>query len=395
MEGLEEWDLAERYIRACSERYEGSCASWYFWCYRTGHGDIDQAKAFAQQHWNAPTFSKSNRKDVIADRLIDGDLAAARQSLKGGYKTDTSFTALTAILADEEGMIDVRDQAFRDIEPTAKQEYGFAELTNLCRGVLSDKAECRWNKNAFDLLVINENPYFAPHLYMVAGRFLANHGQLELAEEYLNIAAMYADRDWVAVIALATLRKHNLKIRERSNKRLPEPLASLHPLLSQFKRDFGSGQFDNAERLAAEALVLQPDYVPALVMRGSARERKGLYAEALADYQQALELDLKYAPTHLKLAWLLSTCPTDELRDGKRALIHAETALRLRQFETSLNATAFAAAYAECGDFEKAIEYHDRSRRLPVQITWQIDPIKDYRENKPYRQTARPSATIP
>ncbi|MDB5345185.1 MAG: hypothetical protein JWP89_3562 [Schlesneria sp.] len=387
LEGLEEWELAEQYVRACSERYDVSCGSWYFWCYRTGHGDIEKAKEFAKLQWNSPTFSKSNRKDVVADSLIDGDLVAARQSLQGGYKTDTSFTALTAILADEEGLVDVRDQAFRDIEPTAKLEYGFAELTNLCRGVLSDKEECRWNKNAFNLLVISENPYFTPHLYMAAGRFLANHGQLELADEYLNTAANYPERDWVSTIAIATLRKHNLTIRPHSKQRLPEPLNTVYPFVVQFKKAFGNGQFDEAERVAAKALELRSDYVPALVMRGTARECKEQYAEALADFEQALQLDPNYPHAHLKLAWLLATCPKDELRDGKRALAHAETALRLRQFEASINAATLAVAYAECGDFEKAIESHNRSGRLHAGLNWRVDPINSYKENKPHRLT--------
>ena len=39
-EGLQEWDKAEEYLHAAADRYGAACIEWYFFCRRTGHGDL-------------------------------------------------------------------------------------------------------------------------------------------------------------------------------------------------------------------------------------------------------------------------------------------------------------------------------------------------------------------
>ena len=49
-EGLLRWNEAEKYYRACSERYEDSSLEWYAFCRRTGQGDLDAARNLAQAY---------------------------------------------------------------------------------------------------------------------------------------------------------------------------------------------------------------------------------------------------------------------------------------------------------------------------------------------------------
>ena len=42
-EMLGQWEKAEAFIRAVSERYDGEQFEWMKWCHRTGHGDADAA----------------------------------------------------------------------------------------------------------------------------------------------------------------------------------------------------------------------------------------------------------------------------------------------------------------------------------------------------------------
>jgi RimJ/RimL family protein N-acetyltransferase len=49
-EGREDWTAAESYARQASERYpEGGWATWFLFCKRTGHGDLQSARELAQQ----------------------------------------------------------------------------------------------------------------------------------------------------------------------------------------------------------------------------------------------------------------------------------------------------------------------------------------------------------
>jgi hypothetical protein len=55
------------------------------------------------------------------------------------------------------------------------------------------------------------------------------------------------------------------------------------------------------------------------------------------------------------LAWVLATCPRDELRNGKRAVELASKALRLTGDEEVIALDTLATGYAEVGDFPRAI----------------------------------------
>jgi hypothetical protein len=48
-EGMGRWDESENCHRQCSEFYPSTAFSWYFWCRRTGRGDVAEAKRFAEK----------------------------------------------------------------------------------------------------------------------------------------------------------------------------------------------------------------------------------------------------------------------------------------------------------------------------------------------------------
>jgi tetratricopeptide (TPR) repeat protein len=150
------------------------------------------------------------------------------------------------------------------------------------------------------------------------------------------------------------------------------------------------GDLDGAIKDYDEALRLEPGYSVAHNNRGVVWEAKGKIDAALDDYSAAIKSDPKYAtpwrnralvhqrrgdfvlaardfaeagkvdPTNAMLmddlAWLLATCPDAAVRDGKRALELAKKACALTEFRQALMLETLAAAYAEAGDFAKAIE---------------------------------------
>jgi tetratricopeptide (TPR) repeat protein len=93
------------------------------------------------------------------------------------------------------------------------------------------------------------------------------------------------------------------------------------------------------------------------------RKPLGEYEKAIGCYERANTLKPDLVPSHTMLAFLYATCPETELRDGKKAKDLAQKACELTHYHAHgcLNSLAAAAAYAECGDFEKAVEYQRKT----------------------------------
>jgi tetratricopeptide (TPR) repeat protein len=389
-ERLEEWDEAEKYIRASSERYDDSVARWYFWCVRTGHGDTAKAKQLATRFWASKPQAKDDRSlqwDLSNAKVLDGDLAGAIVHLQlMQAQGDTNSATRAAVLADELGQTQLRDKIFKELEPKWHANTGFVELTHLFRGVLSGKPNCRWNRNTFEQLLLNADPEVAPDMYFDAGKFLQNHGEPELGDEYLKRTAASGRAMNASCLAIDALRKRNIEIPKRETTVLPKELHAIQRRLDKINKARRNRMFEECDVLVDEIVASRPDFAPAYIIRGAYRESRKQFSQAATDYEQATQLDPNYACAQLKLSWLLSTCPEDSVRDGKRALKLAEAALALRQFDTALNESTLAAAYAECGDFTKAIESETKAASLP-----KFDPsdqfrVELYRQKKPLRQ---------
>ena len=138
---------------------------------------------------------------------------------------------------------------------------------------------------------------------------------------------------------------------------------------------------DNRPRKAIEVLsdLLQadPGNVPALRSRGDALLSVGDHKKAIEDYEAAVdsvgEIEFETADEFQKqeaagiynnLSWVLATSPNDSVRDGKRSLELAEKAAKLSDYKAAHILSTLAAAYAEAGNFEKAIQWSEKAVQL-------------------------------
>ena len=112
---------------------------------------------------------------------------------------------------------------------------------------------------------------------------------------------------------------------------------------------------------------------------------------------KALEIVLKDQPddevTLNNLSWLLSTSPNDLIRNGNRALELALKACEMSEYKKAYILSTLAAAYAEIGDFDKAVEWSKKS----LDMSKDDDNVKDrtdelereldsFKNKKPYRE---------
>ena len=112
------------------------------------------------------------------------------------------------------------------------------------------------------------------------------------------------------------------------------------------------------------------------------------YEEAIAQYLKVLETAPKNATAHNNLAWLLATCPTDRLRDGKKAVTHATNACELTDWKEPYHIGTLSTALAEDGQFDKAIELLGKHREGATATgRWLFDQhLARFRAKKTYRQ---------
>ncbi len=144
---------------------------------------------------------------------------------------------------------------------------------------------------------------------------------------------------------------------------------------------------DNRPRKSIEILSNVLDRDPANISiirsRADARLAIGDHKKAIADYEAAIKLmeaedekdAAELAGLMNNLAWVLATSPTDDVRNGKRAvelgvlavkygeeaLAEATTPEEKKERSIAHILSTLAAAYAEVGDFDKAIQWSTKS----------------------------------
>jgi tetratricopeptide (TPR) repeat protein len=169
-----------------------------------------------------------------------------------------------------------------------------------------------------------------------------------------------------------------------------ETALRLVPTETVFYRDRGNialarKQYDKALADYSRSIELDPTYAVPRLQRGKTWAAKKEYAKALADYEKAAQLAPQSSLFHVSLALFRAGCPDARWRDGKKSLEAARKAYELTKGPNEL--AALAAAHAELGQFDKAVEWQTKAvASASAQEKDQYrDRLKRYQECKPYR----------
>jgi tetratricopeptide (TPR) repeat protein len=266
-------------------------------------------------------------------------------------------------------------------------------------------------------------PYQAIDHYREAERLRPRWAEVQynfallLAEEPLldQLGFSSIDEQWQAA-----LERYRLALAIR-----PDDVKTLNDLGILHKK---MGQIDEAVRFYTRALQIDPDYVNSQYNLAIALADQGSDAEASNEYLRALKLQpghvgartnlalllerrgryresskflrdgLVHSPDQpvllFHLSWLLATAPDPSVRNGLEALALAEQLQVVTGGQNPQALDALAAAYAEAGRFEDAIETGEQASRLAAplgnqDLANQIDErLELYRSQQPYRSPA-------
>lgn len=126
------------------------------------------------------------------------------------------------------------------------------------------------------------------------------------------------------------------------------------------------GRLDDGIELLRRALAIEPNHGPTLFFLARALMLKSDWPGAVDQYRHSIAVNPEHTQSLTDLAWLKATCPDARFRDGPDAVRLAQRAVNTPQGRNFFAYDALAAAYAEVGDFGKAITAARESARLAV-----------------------------
>ena len=228
------------------------------------------------------------------------------------------------------------------------------------------------------------------------GTALLKKGEIDEAIAYCTRAVTIAPNDPDAQVALG----NSLAQKERVDDAIAHYKKALAIRPDYFIAHYAlghifleKGEIDAAVFHSRAAVSIQPQNADAHTNLAVAFDEKGQTPEAISQYEQALEISPQSVAAANNLAWLLATNPTASIRHRDRAL---ELATRANQLSGGGNATVLrtlAAAYANAGQFSRAVEVGQLAlsltdRQSPLAKALQQE-IAGYQAGLPYREDVK------
>ena len=150
----------------------------------------------------------------------------------------------------------------------------------------------------------------------------------------------------------------------------------------------GRGKYHESIDTYKEVLAIDSEDAGAYIGLGNCYALLKDFDQAIKSYDRCIALKPDSALAYTKLAMIYSTCKNAKFRDGDKAVKIATRARELTKYEHYLCLSNLAAAYAECGDFEKAVEYQKKAIELADdQAKKEYEKrLEAYKAKKPWRE---------
>jgi tetratricopeptide (TPR) repeat protein len=310
------------------------------------------------------------------------------------------YLAQARILQDLEDV----DGALGAIETMLeKNESSIEGLLMKAQLLLADKANDEETEKVLDK-ALNLDPYSVATLGLRRAFFTAR-GQFDKG---LKAAKKIAEKNPNSVAALQDLAiSHSLADQ-------PDEAVDIYSTLLS-SPSFGLDSVDNMP--PRQGVAIAATRMSFLRSRGDAFLSLGEHENAIEDYEEGLELgdvieeiqssipgDFNFKGDDgilNNLAWVLSTSTEDKLRDGKRAIELATQACEITDYKMPHIISTLASAYAEAGDFDKAIEWIEKGLEVNEKAREEKDAdieaiddqkksledeLKSYKSKKPWRE---------
>jgi tetratricopeptide (TPR) repeat protein len=193
-EGEKDWEQAEAWYSRVTERYASSAwAVWYFFCKRTGQGDLEGARASVERY----IASTADRPDLQTSEYfgyfywLDGRTDKAREIFTGAYSKSTSISAALALamILDDEKDAARRDDLLKEL--VARHKEKAPRSLAICQILLDSIFAPAAKGQPLDIAVLDRLIAAMPeeargNADFFVGWFLRNHDHPQEARRYLR-----------------------------------------------------------------------------------------------------------------------------------------------------------------------------------------------------------------
>lgn len=285
MEGLGEWEEAEKFVRANSQRYDTAWLEWYLWCQRTGRGDLEAARRYCYDAVAAlsPRQKEFSEELGIFELLEEHpDEALIPFQKLAAARDNTGYYAIhAALLLDQKGRIAERDKLIDQAINRPGQPFSVYLAEQIKRPLDSanpplsrPQLEFCFNDSVFSDNGTN-TAYFIGKLLLLRDR------EPEAIEWLQRAASSPETNKWNCVLATCELRRRNIEIApKRESVLAPEFISPMRQIHSMVNLRQHNNQRDAAARLAQEILAVTPDWSLAQYACAHALMRAGKYQQA-------------------------------------------------------------------------------------------------------------------
>ena len=219
--------------------------------------------------------------------------------------------------------------------------------------------------------------FLNPQSYNPAGNMIFGTVEIALVVLLSSVVASTIGLD------LPRMRDYKEAINSSTNPGQSAPIQ--HADKSQarkFKKEavklYIQGRYDSCIEKASAAIKSDPQYSPSYRTRGVCFQRNKQYATALNDLKKAYDLNPGSAVTLRCLAWFYATVADSSYTDGREALKFAQQAVEHRKMKkrkiTPIYLRTLAAAFAQVGNFPKAVEYQQEAMMNLKDLTVGLTP---------------------
>jgi hypothetical protein len=211
-EGAGEWAKAEQWVRRTSERFPDYAHVWFYWCHRTGIGDMKAAAKSVEEYLKMAAARPSPQDQLLAGayRALTGqpELAAAQYLTAYERTRADSLLMAAASVYDTLGDVEARNRT-TSLLPA---ESPYAKLVTCVVTALAEGEKTIPDRDELTAMVAILPPRHRENGCYFAGMFLRKRGETELAKKFLTRALEDSDpkhtlTPTLAAVALREMEK--------------------------------------------------------------------------------------------------------------------------------------------------------------------------------------------
>jgi tetratricopeptide (TPR) repeat protein len=204
-EGMEEWDRSEELVRAAAERYDDGRIRWYYWCRRTGKGDVQAAEKLVRKQIDSldDHYSRQDLTNFATFYVLTKEPEKALEMIAalGKQAPSETVTLLHMTVLDGLGKTEDRNAAMKTL---AAKDTPYGRLVKLFSDCLAKGEKGKLEGEAVEKILKTVPADAVVDANYFVGKFLEHRGHKEEAVKYLQRSASGKNARSFLVKMLAT-----------------------------------------------------------------------------------------------------------------------------------------------------------------------------------------------